>query len=453
MRALEQIDPQWAWSEFVPTGTQPWNRVWAMHLLRRAGFGASSSEVDAALTKTPAEVVQDLFAPNRSDSDAEKQAEQLAQNVVAGGDPKQLAAAWTYRLLTTLHPLREKMTLFWHGHFATGADKVQDAAMMWAQNRLLRQHALGSFESLTLDVARDPAMLLYLDSASNRKAHPNENFARELMELFCLGEGNYTEQDVQQLARCFTGWEIKNRQFRKNPYQHDNASKTFLGQTGNFDGEEAIRIVLAQPAMPFFIVNKLTRYFICDEPSLPRELLAPLADEFSSNGLQIGPIVRKILSSQLFFSEHALARKVRSPIEMTIGFLRSLEANTNNVQLARSLTQLGQGLFYPPNVKGWDGGRAWINSSTLLGRANLMQQILKSESTHFGSGSLADYMTQHGPKEPLAIVEWLATQLIAVPLAKPVVDQLAEIITDRVNPDSLRELLRAMCTLPEFQLD
>jgi Protein of unknown function (DUF1800) len=449
---MQSIDPQWAWTEFEPTPTQPWNRRTAAHLFRRAGFGSSASKLDEAVASTPADTVRKLSADDANSTNFETQADALARTVMAGGDPKQLAAAWVYRLLYTPAQLLEKTTLFWHGHFATGAEKVQVADMMWTQNQLLRDNALGEFEPLVQAISRDPAMLIYLDSATNRKAHPNENYARELMELFCLGEGNYTEQDVQQLARCFTGWEIKNKKFRKNEYQHDNGTKQLLGKSGDFDGEEAVKIVLEQDAMPYFIVGKLVRYFVFDEPQATRELLKPLADQFRSNGLKIGPIVTRILSSNLFFSEHAWARKVRSPIELAIGFLRSLEGTTNTVRLADNLTKLGHGLFYPPNVKGWDGGRAWINSSTLLGRANLVRDILNHETTKFATGSLENYVESQKLNSPLSIVRWFSDLLLAVPLAPDIESQLVKLLGSSRNENQLREVLHTLSTLPEFQL-
>lgn len=449
---MQQIDPQWAWSAFEPTDSMPWNRRAAAHLYRRAGFGASATILDEAVNSTPAKTVQKLVTDAGRSAEFEAQADALARSVIAGGDPKQLAAAWVYRLLYTPAQLLEKTTLFWHGHFATGAEKVQDAEMMWAQNQLLREKALGEFEPLVQAIARDPAMLVYLDSATNRKAHPNENFARELMELFCLGEGNYTEKDVQQLARCFTGWEIKNKKFRKNSYQHDNLTKQMLGKSGEFDGEEAVRVVLEQEAMPYFIVGKLVRYFVFDEPQPTHELLKPLADQFRADGLKIGPIVNRILSSNLFFSVHAVARKVRSPIELAIGFLRALEGTTNTVRLAENLTKLGHGLFYPPNVKGWDGGRAWINSSTLLGRANLIRDILNHESTKFAASSLESYFGSQKLASPQMIVRWLSDLLLAVPLSPAIEMQLVKLLDSPPKENQLREVLHTISTLPEFHL-
>lgn len=449
---MQSIDPQWAWNAFEPSETQPWNRRTAAHLFRRAGFGASASKLDEAVASTPADTVRKLIAVDADSTNFETQADALARTVIAGGDPKQLAAAWVYRLLYTPAQLLEKTTLFWHGHFATGAEKVQVADMMWAQNQLLRDNALGEFEPLVQAISRDPAMLIYLDSATNRKAHPNENYARELMELFCLGEGNYSEQDVQQLARCFTGWEIKNKKFRKNEYQHDSGTKQLLGKSGDFDGEDAVKVVLEQEAMPYFIVGKLVRFFVFDEPQPTHALLKPLADQFRSNGLKIGPIVIRILSSNLFFSEHAVARKVRSPIELAIGFLRSLEGTTNTVRLADNLTKLGHGLFYPPNVKGWDGGRAWINSSTLLGRANLVRDILNHESTKFATGSLETYVQSQKLDSPLSIIRWFSDLLLAIPIAPSIELQLAKPLGSSPKENQLREVLHTLSTLPEFQL-
>ncbi len=451
-QVMQQIDPQWAWSEFVPSEALPWTRRAAAHFYRRAGFGANVKNLDEAIALTPAEAVRKLLAGNENSAGFETQADALARTVIAGGDPKQLAAAWVYRLLYTPAQLLEKTTLFWHGHFATSAEKVQDAEMMWAQNQLLRDNALREFEPLVQAISRDPAMLVYLDSATNRKAHPNENYARELMELFCLGEGNYTEHDVQQLARCFTGWEIKNKKFRKNSYQHDTDAKQLLGKSGNFDGEDAVRVVLEQAAMPYFIVGKLVRYFVCDEPLPTRELLQPLAEQFRADGLKIGPIITRILSSNLFFSEHAVARKVRSPIELAIGFMRALEGTTNTVRLADSLTKLGHGLFYPPNVKGWDGGRAWINSSTLLGRANLVRDLLNHESTKFAAGSLETYVGSQKLDSPQSIVRWFSDLLLAVQPSPTIETQLVKLLDSSPKENQLREVLHTMCTLPEFQL-
>jgi uncharacterized protein (DUF1800 family) len=377
----------------------------------------------------------------------------LASTLLGTDESKHLAAWWVYEILHTTHPLLEQMTLFWHGHFATSAEKVTDAGLMLQQNRLLRRYALGDFRAMAQEISRDPAMLIYLDSATNRKAHANENYARELMELFCLGEGNYSEKDVQELARCFTGWEIKLGKFRFNRFQHDSRPKTVLGKTGLFPEGESIDWILAQPQAARFIVGKLFRSFICDEPAAPPQLLEPLANELRASNWEIGPVVRRILGSQLFFSLHAVGRKVRSPVQLALGLLRSLEATANTHQLASDLHQNGQGLFFPPNVKGWDGGRAWINSSTILGRANMIARLTRDEATRFGGGKLDEYFARLGADRPDRIVEVLIDLLVAVPLPAPARDGLIEIC--RKNPNKARgcaEAIHALATLPEFQL-
>ena len=222
---------------------------------------------------------------------------------------------------------------------------------MLTQNELLRSFAFGDFSKLLLEISRDPAMLVYLDSATNRKSHPNENYAREIMELFCLGEGNYTETDIRELARCFTGWEIRRDEFRFNRYQHDDGKKTIMNQTGEFGGEEGVKIVLEQKSAPEFIATKLVRFFVMDEPSPTVELIAPLAKELRESGMTIQPVLRKILTSNLFYSPHSVGRKVRSPVELAIGLLRSLEGTTNTFDLAEEMLTLGQGLLYPPSVR------------------------------------------------------------------------------------------------------
>ena len=450
----QRIDTDWAWRPVTPDEDRPWNRARAAHLFRRAGFGADPELLDDATGKTPSQVVDELVSQNLETSDFRSVADSLAQTLLAGGDPMKLSAAWVYRLLFTPAQLLEKTTLFWHGHFATGADKVKNASMMWRQNQLLRRYALGNLESLTQAIAKDPAMLIYLDSTSNRKAHPNENFARELMELFLLGEGRYSEVDVVELARCFTGWEIRNDRFRKNRYQHDAGEKSVLGKQGDFDGEQAVHIVIEQDDMPRFICRKLFRYFICDEPSPPDELLEVPAKTLRDNGLQVAPVLRQMLSSNLFFSEHSEAKKIKSPVELVIGMLRGLKGTTNSELVAGGLRKIGQGLFYPPNVKGWDGGRAWINSSTLLGRTNLFEEILSSEDTKFGGTTLAEYLARYEIDNARDAIIHFEACLMAVPIDPSTRTQLEQQFGSPGGDQeaSYRNLLHAVTSLPEFQL-
>ncbi|MGD9854085.1 MAG: DUF1800 family protein [Planctomycetaceae bacterium] len=454
MSDVNSIDPQWAWSPYEPDLDAPWTRRAAAHLFRRAGFAASSGDLDAAVGRPPSEVVRDLVNVRRETPAYQQEIDELARSMLAGGDPAKLSAWWIYRLLTSVDPLREKVTLFWHGHFAASAEKVADAELMYRQNQLLRNGALGDFGALVHHISRDPAMLIYLDSATNRKSHPNENYARELMELFCLGEGRYSEQDIRELARCFTGWEIRNGVFRFNRYQHDPGTKSILGAAGEFGGDEGVDVVLSQPAGPEFIVGKLVRFFVLDEPALPYALVEPLARQFRENELQIGPLIEIILSSKLFFSPPMRGAKVRSPVECGVGLLRALEGTTSAFELAAGTAEAGQHLFFPPNVKGWDGGRTWINSSTLLARANLVRALLDRPETRFAGGGLADLLDKHDVNSPTQIVDWLAEVLLAVDLSSDIRGELVRSIVtgNREREQNLRNLVHLVCTLPEFQL-
>lgn len=315
---------------------------------------------------------------------------------------------------------------------------------MFGQNRLLRKYALADVRPMVHEISKDPAMLIYLDSISNRKAHPNENYARELMELFCLGEGNYTERDVQELARCFTGWEIRRKMFRFNPYQHDDGMKSILGKASIESGEEAIDVVLAQKAMPEFICRKLFRYLICDEPSPPEATIAPLAARLVASNYEIRPVVEMILKSNLMLSMWSLGKKVRSPVELAVEWMRSLSISTNMDRVVKSLKPLGQALFYPPNVKGWDGGRAWINSSTLIGRANFVVDLISDENTRFGGKSLDAWTKEQSLANDDAWREWLNDALLAIPLNATERTQQANL--------SKRDVLIAIARNPKLHL-
>lgn len=445
------IDPDWAWSTFEPTD-RTWNLRSAAHLHRRAGFGATRTELQETRDAGPQASVDRLLQLTDEPDDFLRQSEQLARAALATGDPRQLSAWWAYRMLSTPAQLLEKLTLFWHGHFATSAEKVDDAELMHTQNQLLRQHAVGCFSDLLLQISRDPAMLIYLDSASNRKAHPNENYAREIMELFCLGEGHYTESDIRELARCFTGWEVRRKKFRFNRYQHDTGEKSILGQTGKFGGEQGVRIVTEQKSAAEFIASRLVRFFVMDEPVADARLVGPLARELRDQDFQVHSTVRRILTSNLFYSEHAFARKVRSPVELAVGFLRSLDGSTNAFELAESVRRIGQGLFYPPSVKGWDGGRTWINSSTLLGRSNLIRRLVANPRTRFQRLAVEDYFPQASVRTTDDLISLLEEVLFAVPVPEAAKQRVRALGGGTLDRDRLIECIHALCTLPEFQL-
>ncbi len=454
-KPLTDIDPGWAWEPWQPSAQEPWDERRAALLFRRAGFCASATQLKDASKLPVSKAIDQLCTESAIDRAAmdtfEAESEVLGSAVRATGDAKQLTTWWLHRMLMSPRPLLEKMTLLWHGHFATGAEKVLDLELMYQQNQLLRTHAMGDFRAMTHGISKDPAMLIYLDSVSNRKAHANENFARELMELFCLGEGNYTETDVQQLARCFTGWEIRRRQFRFNSYQHDTGIKTLFGQKVE-SGEAAVDLVLDHPQLPYFVVGKLFRFFVCDEPAPPRALLEPLARQFAAEKLHLAGVVRTLLHSRLLLSGWSAGRKIRSPVELAIGFLRTMEGTTNMHVLSDRLREVGQALFYPPNVKGWDGGRAWVNSSTLVGRANLIHQVVRHENTRCAGSDLDQYVKIHSDGSPEGLLDWFTKLFFALPLDERRRAQLLVAMSGKTGSQTSRELLSLLAALPQFQL-
>jgi uncharacterized protein (DUF1800 family) len=280
-------------------------------------------------------------------------------------------------MLQSGHPLREKMTLFWHNHFATSIAKVQSTTLMFRQNCLLRDHALSRLGPLLHAITRDPAMLLWLDSNSNVRGKPNENYARELMELFSLGVGHYTEKDIREAARSFTGWRTDGESVRFDPRFHDDGMKTVLGKTGCWNAEDGVRIVLEQPAVAPFLVRKLYQFLVSERP-VPDSLLKPLCESFRDSDYDVAGVVRTILASRHFYSDCAFRQRIKGPVEYVLGAVKAVccYGNTENASplpqrvLVGWLGAMGQDLFAPPNVKGWPGGTAWLNTSTMLERDN-----------------------------------------------------------------------------------
>jgi hypothetical protein len=372
----DRVDPAWAWQPWAPTAADPWNGKWAGHLYRRAAFGATPAELRAAVARgLPATL--DLLV--KGEPRAGEWHDDLMQTgaVVAGrNDVGELRAWWLYCIFNSGHPLREKLTLFWHNHFATSIGKVKQARLMFAQNKLLRERALGKFEPLVQAVSKDPAMLVWLDSNSNVKAAPNENYARELMELFTLGVGNYTERDVREAARAFTGWHTDDDGYVFNPRAHDDGPKTVLGQTGRFNGNDVVRILVKRPACAKFVVRKLYSFLISEAHDPTDRLLEPLCDRFRRSDGDITDLVKTMLGSKLFFSDVAFRQRIKWPVEYVVGAVRvTVTGNVPPQPLVQPLEAMGQELFAPPNVKGWRCGKAWLNASTMLARQNFGQRL------------------------------------------------------------------------------
>ena len=302
---------------------------------------------------------------------------------------------WMDRMLMTRRPLEEKMTLFWHGHFTTGYREVRRSFLILKQNKLLRQQATANFAELLHDVSKDPAMLLYLNNNQNRKGRANENYAREVMELFSLGVGNYTEKDIQEAARAFTGWQI-NRQtgeFWFNTRQHDFGIKTFLGKTGRLGGEDVLDQILAHPACGPYIARQIFSFFAYGNPD--DELVNELGAYFKSVNYEIKPVLRKIFKSKAFYSDKAKGTRVKSPLLLMISTVRMLGMNPPPSALLLGVTaRLGQNLLQPPNVKGWEGGLAWITTATMLDRSNFCAALVKG-----GDRSLQQLMQEEARDE------------------------------------------------------
>jgi hypothetical protein len=379
--ALDQIDPQQAWETWKPDATRPFDVRWAGHLYRRAAFGGTMDELRRAVKEGPDATVARLLKGDADAANYEPLIAASGASIAQGGDEKDLRGWWLYAMLHSGHPLREKMALFWHNHFATSIAKVRSAAAMFAQNQVLRKHALGSFRAMLSEVSRDPAMLIWLDSNRNVKGQPNENYARELMELFTLGVGHYSETDVREAARAFTGWHTDGELFTFSARFHDAEKKTLLGQTGAWDGTDVQKIVLTQPAAAMFLAGKLYRYFISESADPPKALLEPVAEKLRTSDFDISPAVSMILRSRLFFSEHAYRQRIKSPVEYVIGVVRTVRPSAAPRELVTPMEAMGQSLFAPPNVKGWVGGKAWLNSATVLARQNFAESMLGGSVT------------------------------------------------------------------------
>jgi uncharacterized protein (DUF1800 family) len=464
----DKIDPRWAWEPYTPSAKAPWDIRRVGHLYRRASFGPTHADLEKGLKAGgPKKPIEDLLVGGSGQEEFEQRMAPLADSIAAGNNAVQLRAWWVTGMLYTPHPLREKLTLFWHNHFATSNAKVRNARFMLGQYRLMYRHALGNFTELLRSMSTDPAMLVWLDGQGSRKGNPNENYARELMELFSLGIGHYTEKDIREAAKAFTGWEIADNAAKFQQDRFDDSEKTVLGQTGNWKPDDIVRICLEQKSAPLFIAAKLWRFLISDTVPATPELLAPLANQFRKSGFDFGALVKTVLSSNLFFSEKVYRTKIKSPVDFTLGIVRSLEGRTGSTALANSLEQLGQNLFNPPSVKGWDGGPAWLNGQTILFRQNLALALTSTEDGRFGSrtdpAALARRYGVSGDEELVNFFLGLFLQKDVPAESRDRLSNYQKKAHTQTVPvywtprDAADHRVRALChlvlTLPEFQLD
>ena len=335
---------------------------------------------------------------------------------------------------------------------------------MWRQNETFRRNALGNFEMLLKEISRDPAMMIFLDLVQNQKKHPNENWAREVMELFTLGIGHYSEQDIRQAARAFTGYRINlaNQQFFYVPGQHDPGRKSFMGRSGNFSGDDILDIILQQPACPELIGRKLCRFFVEDEP--PPDMVAAMADALRKNDFELRPVLRKMFSSAEFYSARVIRSQIKSPVQFLIQTCKLLETELPSRQITQSALQpLGQVPLAPPNVKGWDGGKSWISTSTLLFRYNFTNYLLNGTVNRPNAPAalrrapvnLARIAPVELREKPEKLVAHLTKRLFQTRLGDKQTQAFLAYLQTR-SPDrgdeTIRSLLHLMMSTPQFQL-
>lgn len=450
-----------------------WNEGTAAHLLRRAGFGPRPADVAAAVKKGMAKTIAGLFKPWKKSEKLPKKPKTESL--------EDLQVWWLRRMLATKSPLVEKMTLFWHNHFATALSKVERLPLMHQQNRTLRKHAVGKFSTLCLEMARDPAMVIWLDNISNIASDPNENFARELMELFTtgvldqFGQPNYTEQDVQESARAFTGWTLDEKyKFVFDADNHDFGVKTFRGQTANFDGTDIVATLVVDPATARRLVWKLWSFFAY-ETTLDDPVLDSLAAEYLASGTSIGATLQVLFNKDEFYSATALRARVKSPAELVVGALRQLGAKISNsdtgvYQASQAMQSLGQSIFEPPTVFGWKEGLPWISTNGMLARLRTAETIADARTSE-GAGFQWNPAKLLGPKKKQSVLT--ATEVVAIVLAAlgqddPLpatvtaletylqTDENGQPVTFFVEPASIDVKVRGLVALvlssPEYQL-
>ncbi len=427
---------------FEPSPGDPWDRAKAAHLLRRGGFGGAPSEVETAVKAGPRAAIEALSRGEESPAYVETLA--LEQTIAGFDSLEHMQAWWLLRLVRAAHPLREKMALFWHGHFATSNAKVGSIPLMMRQNRLFLECGLGRFEDLLQAVSRDPAMLVWLDSNLNRQGKPNENYARELMELFSLGIGSYTEADVKNAARAFTGFHVRDGEFSFDASRHDDGEKTLFGRTGALDGGDVVSMCVRRSECAGFISRKIFAFFAYDDPE--PALAESLADSFRKSELDVSRLVETILLSRAFFSPRARRPRIKSPVELAVGAVRLLGATGDGRAHARAVSSMGQSLFQPPTVKGWDGGRHWVSAAALLARVNFIAALSRAPRL---DGELAGRVRAADAEGAVdAILESFADG--SVP--DGVRARLVEAARGLGSPEErFRALVRLSGALPEFQ--
>jgi uncharacterized protein (DUF1800 family) len=466
---------------YEPSATDQFDAVKAAHLLNRAGFGGTSAEVAQIVALGPTAAAASLLDFPDKTADQQNPKDVPDMSAIDGApktfrDLRQMLAGktleerqqiqmqfqkanaeadaatvgwWLKRMTYGPYPLQEKLTLFWHGHFTSSAKDERSALLMWEQQELLRKMAAGDFGQFVSAISRDPAMLDYLNNTQNHKGHPNENYARELMELFTLGIGNYSEDDVKASARAFTGWTHDGDQYIYNRNQHDEGLKTFMGETGNLNGDDIIGIILKQPVCPKFIASEIFSFFVYDD--LEEGLAESLGQLFADGQMQIRPFMRTILSSRAFYSQKAIGAQIKSPIQLVVGTCRFLGIELPPIgQVRGQLTNMGQFPMLPPNVKGWAGGRSWINASTLFIRYNTALMLASGRVPGGAQAYQAALATKFDDADKL--VDFWLQRLIQRPIDPSQRQIIVDAIGDQDGVQAARHTVQLIVSMPEYQL-
>lgn len=507
---------------FSPTESEPFDYIKAGHLLQRATFGGTPQEISKAVADGPAKTIdalldfpdapleeqtafgggtgpdlsaieeypsnfaelRKLYQGKTEDEKKEIRQKLMKDNREAVG---QTMNWWLQHMATGPYPMQEKLALFWHGHFTTSARDERSALLMWNQNELHRRMAAGNFKKYVHAISRDPAMLDYLNNSQNKKAHPNENYARELMELFTLGRDNgYTEDDIKQVAKCFTGWAHDGDDYVFHERDHDTGPKTIFGRTGNFNGDQAVDIILGLPApgggsrSATYIASRLWNYFAYEPTDDDKPMLASLGQLLLDSDWELRPVLKTMFTSKAFYSDRAIGTQIKSPIQLVTGLIRQLglEFPRGRVVLSQ-LTQMGQMPLNPPNVKGWPGGHLWINTSTLFVRYNtgvfLAGGAIPDLPTKGGkSGKSVPRLTagkkgnksepgvnfkpdSEGDTEnlttPQEVVDYWTRRLLQRPLDDDKTATLMEALDNQPhNPANVRKMIQLLVSTPDFQL-
>lgn len=452
------------------------------HLFLRAAFGESPKIIRSLLQQSREEVVESLFASSREFKNIgylpyplhEGQYDKglngfqlLAMILRSKQEMEELNGEWLFKMTYTKAVLREKMTFFWHNHFSTS---VPFAYLMQVQNNTLRQHALGKFSEMLLAIAKDPAMILYLNNQENKKNHPNENFAREVMELFTLGEGNYTEKDIKEAARAFTGWTVNLKgEFEFKQQEHDEGEKTVFGKSGKFKGEDILQMLLENKQTARYLCSKLYREFV--HPVIDQSRVNELADGFFQSGYDIAALMKKIFLSDWFYAPENIGVKISSPVELLVRYKRLFDMEFKNPKTLIDLQKvLGQILFFPPNVAGWKGGTAWIDSNSLLLRLNIPEHLLNGTGFKISTKPSFEEKDEEivqskyikgGTKVNWTILESTFQGIAPDKLVDELISNFIQCDTQKINKNLIPSIagasdFRRMCalvmSLPEFQL-